>query len=440
MIDQLLSNVANVSLSFAEGILAFTFYYPLFMAYLWMIGAIYYYFQWERKEPHYDQPPELPEHPPVSIVVPCYNEANQVNDVILSLTKLNYPNYEIIAVNDGSADKTGEKLDALAQQHTQLRVIHLATNQGKATGLNMAALLAKHEFLLCIDGDAVLDKDCITWMMRHFLNSSRVAAVTGNPRIRNRSTMLGKLQVGEFSSIIGLIKRAQRIYGRIFTISGVVAMFRKSALHRVGYWSTNMITEDIDISWKLQTAHYMIRYEPNAICWILMPETLRGLFKQRIRWAQGGAEVLLKYANIFHLWRKRRMWIVFIELVTSLVWAYLMIAVLTLWLLGLFMPLPEALQIKSLLPGWNGVILAFTCLLQFAISLFIDGRYETKIRRYFYWMIWYPMLFWILSAITSVIGLPKAIFKNKKQQARWTSPDRGLTPKANLHHDTTTKQ
>ena len=61
--------------------------------------------------------------------------------------------------------------------------------------------------------------------------------MTGNPRIRTRSTLIGRIQVGEFSSIIGLIKRTQRVYGRLFTISGVVAAFRKQALTDVGYWS-----------------------------------------------------------------------------------------------------------------------------------------------------------------------------------------------------------
>ena len=80
-------------------------------------------------------------------------------------------------------------------------------------------------------------------------------ALPRSPAIRESviaPRLLGKLQVGEFSSIIGLIKRAQRVYGRMFTISGVIAGFRKSALHDVGYWSTDMVTEDIDISWRLQ--------------------------------------------------------------------------------------------------------------------------------------------------------------------------------------------
>src|SRR5690606_1756376 len=111
--------------------------------------------------------------------------------------------------------------------------------------------------------------------------SPRVGAVTGNPRIRTRSTLLGRIQVGEFSSIIGLIKRAQRTYGKVFTVSGVMACFRRSALHDVGYWDPHALTEDIDVSWRLEIRHWDVRFEPNALCWILMPETLQGLWRQR---------------------------------------------------------------------------------------------------------------------------------------------------------------
>ena len=94
-----------------------------------------------------------------------------------------------------------------------------------AVALNTAALIAKSEFLMCIDGDAILDPDSIPWLLKHFETGPRLGAVTGNPRIRTRSTLLGRLQVGEFSSIVGLIKRTQRIYGRLFTVSGVCLLY-----------------------------------------------------------------------------------------------------------------------------------------------------------------------------------------------------------------------
>ncbi|WP_369521821.1 glycosyltransferase family 2 protein, partial [Escherichia coli] len=167
------------------------------------------------------------------------------------------------------------------------------------------ALAARSEYLVCIDGDAMLEEHALHWMVWHLVSGNRVGAVTGNPRIRNRSTLLGRLQVAEFSSIIGMIKRAQRVYGRIFTISGVIAGFRRTALHQVGWWSDDMVTEDIDISWRLQRAHWDIRYEPNALCFILMPETLKGLWRQRLRWAQGGVEVMLRHARSLLHWKER---------------------------------------------------------------------------------------------------------------------------------------
>ncbi|MFW1707815.1 glycosyltransferase family 2 protein, partial [Acinetobacter baumannii] len=91
---------------------------------------------------------------------------------------------------------------------------------GKAMGLQAGSLMTDAEFLLGIDGDALLDPHAAQWMVRHFLQNPTVAAVTGNPRIRTRSTLLGRLQVGEFSSIVGMIKRAQRTFGRLFTVSG----------------------------------------------------------------------------------------------------------------------------------------------------------------------------------------------------------------------------
>ncbi|MDZ4151693.1 poly-beta-1,6-N-acetyl-D-glucosamine synthase, partial [Methylicorpusculum sp.] len=288
------------------------------------------------------------------------------------------------------------------------------------------ALFSQNEYLICIDGDALLAPEATAWMMGHFLNGPRVGAVTGNPRIRTRSTLLGKIQVGEFSAIIGLIKRAQRIYGRLFTVSGVVAGFRKSALQRVGYWSNDMITEDIDISWKLQLDHWDIRYEPNALCWILMPETYRGLWRQRLRWAQGGSEVLLRYFRKLGLWKSRRMWPVYLEYFISVFWSYMMMLTFVLWLLGYFVNLPDDLIIPSLLPSWGGVLLGMTCLLQFAISLAIDSRYEKGIARVYYWMIWYPLAYWIIAVFTTFFGLIKALLKKRNTRAIWTSPDRGI--------------
>ena len=410
-----------------SGLWKFEFYYPLFMAYLWMTGGLYYYYHREVGRTHHiEDTPVLREYPPVSIIVPCYNEGRNIEETIQYLAGQQYPDFEIIAVNDGSTDETGSIIDKLSAQFPGLRVVHLATNQGKAMALRMGAMLSRHEFLVCIDGDAVLDPRATTWMMSNFVDASRVGAVTGNPRVRTRSTLLGKVQVGEFSSIIGLIKRAQRIYGRMFTVSGVVAAYRKSALQEVGLWRLDMVTEDIDISWKLQLNHWDIRFEPNALCWIKMPETYRGLWRQRLRWAQGGMEALIAYLPNFWSWRKRRMWGIYLEYITSVFWAYMMAVIMVLWLIGLVIKLPQAFQFPTVIPNWNGILLGVTCLIQFLVSMLIDSRYERDFGKYYYWIIWYPVVYWILNVFTTVVAVPRAIFGRRGKRARWVSPDRGL--------------
>jgi biofilm PGA synthesis N-glycosyltransferase PgaC len=214
----------------------------------------------------------------------------------------------------------------------------------------------------------------------------------------------------------------------VFTVSGVVAAFRKSALHDVGYWNTDMITEDIDVSWRLQLAHWDIRYEPNALCWILMPETLKGLWRQRLRWAQGGVEVFCRYARQLLRWRSRRMWVVGLELLVSTFWAYTIAGVVVLWALGLVFPMPAPFVVSTVLPGWAGVILGATCLIQFGVSLAIDSRYEPALGRYYYWMIWYPMIYWMIHSTATIVSVPKAISKERGKRAVWVSPDRGVRP------------
>ena len=209
-------------------------------------------------------------------------------------------------------------------------------------------------------------------------------------------------------------------------ISGVISAFRRTALHRIGYWADDMITEDIDISWRLQMDHWDIRYEPRALCFILMPETLKGLWKQRLRWAQGGVEVMLRHTADLLSWRKRRMWLVLFEYLLSVIWAYTMIFIVLLWAIGLFVDMPEQLAVRSILPSWHGVILAMVCLTQFAASLIIDRRYEARVGRNYYWMIWYPIAYWILSLLTTVTAVPKTLLKRRRQRATWVSPDRGL--------------
>lgn len=403
----------------------FAFFYPIVMAFFWMIGGTYYYLRRERGRPGPGSPPPMAHPPFASLLVPCFNEAEHVGETVLAMLEQDYPAFEVIAIDDGSTDGTGAVLDALALRHARLRVVHLRGNHGKANALRIGALAARSDYLVCVDADALLAPHATRWMVGHLVDGPRVGGVTGNPRVRNRTTLMARMQVGEFSAIVGLIKRAQRVYGRLFTVSGVICAFRRSALHRVGYWSDHMATEDIDISWRLQLDGWDIRYEPNALCWTLMPETLRGLWTQRLRWARGGVEVLLGQGRRVLSWRERRMWGVLLEYALSLLWAYTMLAIVLLWVLGLLVVLPPPLRVDTLLPRWHGVILALVCLMQFATGLAIERRYEPRMGRQLFWVVWYPLAFWAIGMLTAVVALPRVLLA-RRERALWRSPDRGI--------------
>jgi biofilm PGA synthesis N-glycosyltransferase PgaC len=409
-------------------LLAFVFYYPLLMSCLWMIGAAI--FHWRHERPGLADAPAAPAAlPPVSVLIPSYNEGENAEETVAAALALDYPEFEVVAVDDGSKDDTGAVLDRLAARDPRLRVVHHAKNQGKAIALQTGSLLAKHEILICIDGDALLDPRAARAIVPHFVESPWVGAVTGNPRIRNRSTLLGRLQVGEFSAMVGMIKRAQRTFGRIFTISGVIGAFRKSAVHRVGYWSADMLTEDIDITWKLQRAGWDVRFEPDALTWILMPETLRGLWKQRLRWAMGGVQVLLKNLDVLRHPGQGYLWPLLAESIASTLWSYGMLLLTTVWALGLVLPAGAVPVVASPLgPQTSGLVLATTCLLQFAFGTWLDRRHERGLARNLFWMIWYPFAFWIINTAATVVAVPKVLHRGRGKRARWVSPDRGVRP------------
>jgi biofilm PGA synthesis N-glycosyltransferase PgaC len=109
----------------------------------------------------------------------------------------------------------------------------------------------------------------------------------------------------------------------------------------------------------------------------------------------------------------------------SVVWSYVLAVIVILWLVGKFAPLPESLQVPSLVPGWHGVVLASTCLLQFFVSLLIDGRYERRLLRNFFWMIWYPLAYWLITVFTTVVAVPRTLFA-RQRVGTWVSPDRGV--------------
>lgn len=401
----------------------FVFYYPLVMSVAWIVGAAYFYYRRERRsEPFWTNNPM----PRVSLVVPAHNEADHIAETVSRLVALAYPNYELIVVDDGSSDDTPDILERLVDEVDNLRVIRCPVNRGKAHALNVALPATQGEVIVTVDADAALDPYAIHYLVSHFYrpgSGERVGAVTGNPRVRNRSSLLAKIQLVEYASIIGLIKRSQRIWGKLMTVSGVVVAFRKRAVVDSGFWDTDLMTEDIAVTWKMEQRFWDVRYEPRALCWMLVPETIAGLWAQRLRWAEGGLQVVHRYwRQLFH-WRQRRLWPVLVEHVVSVVWSLTWV-VLTL-VVGVRMLLTGVYFIPIV---YMGAYLAVLSLVQAAVALFMDMRYEQGIVRYYWWSVWYPAVYWFVNAFVVVYALGRLVVRGFRTPgyAVWTSPNRGL--------------
>src|SRR5690606_10334500 len=103
-------------------------------------------------------------------------------------------------------------------------------------------------------------------------------------------------------------------------------------------------------------------------------------------------------------------------------------AVFLMWLFGTVLGLPVPIHVPTLLSKWTGVVIGTTCLLQVAVGMLLDSRVEKGLFRNYFWMIWYPLAFWLINVFTTVVSVPRALFRSTGKRARWKSPDRGLLP------------
>lgn len=396
--------------------------YPLFMSIYWIIGTLYYVLLREIKnknEPTYKTYGEG-----ISFLIPCYNEEETIEDTIKNVLNLEFPNKQIIVINDGSSDDS-EKIVSKLKEKLDFVFVNLEENNGKANALNEGIKYATYDYVMGIDADTIIDEKAPYFMIENFKKNSNLAAVTGNPRIRNKSSILGKIQTIEYASMVGSIKRTQSIAGKINTISGVFTLFKKEAVEKVGKWDIDMITEDIAISWKFHINKFQIKYEPRALCWMLVPESIGGLWKQRVRWAQGGQEVLIrdfkKGIKSFNF----PLYFLLFEQIFSLIWVYCVVLLLGLTIINANFLDIYYLEYQFTIIILSAFVLTFINTVQFIISLIIDSKYE-KINVFIVvFLSWYPTVYWVLNALVAIVAFPKALKRQKGVYATWSSPDRG---------------
>lgn len=407
LIDEIAHNPAYLA------VMLFLGAYPVIGALYWIVGSLFFSRNRERDDPAFY---ELDEHPFVSVIVPAHNEETVIRETVEWLLDLDWPDFELMVVDDGSTDGTVDAIRPLVESG-RVRLLEKRVNEGKAMALNDALPLLRGEIVLLVDADGRPNPDVLRWIVPHFVKVPRVAAVTGNPRVANTSTLLAKLQAIEFTATVSVLRRAQATWGRLMTFSGICVALRRSAVEAVGRLRPQMATEDIALAWDLQTFFADVRYEPRALFAMEVPETLSAWWSQRTRWARGLAQVLRANAGIFRSWRRRRMWPVWIEAALSTAWSHLYVAAAGFWAVALSVGVYGFAG--NPIPNFWGLLIASLLFLQISVGLFLDGRYDLRVRRYALWLPWYPLVYWMLTAAAAVRASAGGLVRLKSGPVTW---------------------
>jgi biofilm PGA synthesis N-glycosyltransferase PgaC len=398
----------------ADGLLVFIALYPIVSAAVWIAGGILFSILRERGA----QPELAPgEGPPISVLIPAYNEALDIGTAVRAALRLEYHDFEVLVLDDGSTDGTADRAREAGGGDPRLRVLRDEQNRGKAERLNSGAREARGKYLMVQDADAEVHPLAARVLVPRLEESPRLAAVAGDARVTNRGSLLATLQTLEFSAVIGLIRRTQALTASVGVIAGIIGMFRREAFAEVGGYDDRMATEDIDLTYRLLRAGWETTYEPRGLVGMRVPTTLRALWHQRRRWARGQGEVLHAHGRAIARWRHRHLWPILVESLMSLAWIALAAAVIAIT--AVRVAVGDASAVFFLLPAW-GVAVAVITTIQFLIALTIEHRYERTAPTALLTGPIYPAAYWLLNAISALTSeLPAVIFGPRGEPIHW---------------------
>lgn len=227
--------------------------------------------------------------PAISVIMPAFNEEKVIAASLASILKLDYPNYEIIVIDDGSTDKTGELARQVANWQTKVPVRYIwQPNRGKSAALNTGIKNATGSFFLCIDTDSRLNADALRMGIRHF-GDERLGAIAGSVYAANQNVFITKAQHLEYLISQNVLRKALSYFGAVLIVPGPVGLFRRQALLQAeGYRQVeNVFSEDADLTVRLLAAGWKVQAEPNMVAHTEVPEKVFDLLRQRYRWKRG---------------------------------------------------------------------------------------------------------------------------------------------------------
>lgn len=236
-------------------------------------------------------PPAAAYRPTVAVIVPAFNEEVGIAKAVVSLAGSTYPDLEIVVVDDGSTDATASIVEGLALP--QVRLVRRA-NGGKAAALTAGILHTDADIVVMVDGDTVFEADTITRLVQP-LADPEVAAVSGNTKVGNRSSILGRWQHIEYVIGFNLDRRMYQVFRSTPTVPGAIGAFRRSVIEVVGGVPGDTLAEDTDLALAIGRLGHRVVYAEDALAWTEAPSNLSGLWRQRYRWSFGTMQAIWKH-------------------------------------------------------------------------------------------------------------------------------------------------
>jgi biofilm PGA synthesis N-glycosyltransferase PgaC len=255
----------------------------------------------------------IEEFPPVTVLVPAYNEESLIRETVQSLLDQVYPGeLWIKVINDGSSDGTADEVESMLASSSYLELINLTVNGGKSEALNDALVTCETELVITVDADCWILKDGVRHLVQRLLSDPPdTQAVAGSILIRNsRINWITQAQEWDYFLGIAAIKRIQSLFQGTLVAQGAFSIYRKQALEAVGGWPKT-VGEDIVLSWRLLSKGYRIGHAEDACAFTMCPTTLRQFVKQRQRWSRGLVEafkdsprliVKRRFSTLFVVW------------------------------------------------------------------------------------------------------------------------------------------
>jgi peptidoglycan-N-acetylglucosamine deacetylase len=234
--------------------------------------------------------------PPVSVVIPAFNEEKVIAACLASVLRSDYPNFQVYIVDDGSTDHTSDVIRSMVAEHPRVHLLQ-EENAGKWHAANYALSQITTPIFIAADADSIFLPDTIRWLVQPF-KDEKVGAVAGLVEVGNRVNILSDFQHQEYMVTQNVLRRAHEFFDGILVVPGAVGAWRTRAVQLGGGFSGETITEDADLTVAVHRAGYRVRFEERARSITEAPVTVRAFMRQRLRWQLGMLQVSWKHRRV----------------------------------------------------------------------------------------------------------------------------------------------